>query len=97
MTGLWFDRRNYMSESDANTAQAATEPSPLRATVLAVRRGPSTRQIAIVVAILGGSVLFTAMTSDVTKVSEPGVKLTADGQPFLTDKAVTGPVGNCPV
>ncbi len=31
--------------------------------------------------------LLTAMTSDVTKVSEPGIKLTADGQPFLPDKA----------
>ena len=50
-------------------------------------RGPSTRHIAIVVAILGGGVLFTAMTSDVTKISEPGIKLTADGQPFLPDKA----------
>ena len=76
-----------MSESDVNTAQAATEPSPARAAAVPTRRGPSTRQIAIVVAILGGGVLFTAMTSDVTKVSEPGVKLTPDGQPFLADKA----------
>ena len=76
-----------MSESDANTAQATTEPSPVRATAVSARRGPSTRQIGIVVAILGGSVLFTAMTADVTKVSEPGVRLTAEGQPFLADKA----------
>jgi hypothetical protein len=76
-----------MSESNANAAAALTEPAPARATATATRRGPSTRQIAIVVAILGSGVLFTAMTSDVTKVSEPGVKLTADGQPFLTDKA----------
>ncbi len=76
-----------MSESDANIAQAATEPSSIRATAVPTHRGPSTRQIAIVVAILGGGVLFTAMTSDVTKVSEPGIKLTADGQPFLTDQA----------
>jgi hypothetical protein len=77
-----------MSESNVNMVQAASEPSPVRpAAVSSTQRGPSTRQIAIVVAILGGGVLFTAMTSDVTKVSEPGVKLTAEGQPFLTDKA----------
>jgi len=51
------------------------------------RRGPSTAQIAIVVAILGGGVLFTAMTSDVAKTSEPGVKLYPDGSPFLVDQA----------
>ncbi len=51
------------------------------------RRGPSTTQIAIVVAILGVGVLVTAMTSDVAKVSEPGVKLYPDGTPFLTDQA----------
>src|ERR1035438_2700688 len=78
MTGLCYDGRSCMSESDVNTAQAATEPSPARAAAVPTRRGPSTRQIAIVVAILGGGVLFTAMTSDVTKVSEPGVKLTPD-------------------
>src|SRR6266446_2631116 len=76
-----------MSESDTNMAPAATEPSPVRAAAARTHRGPSTRQIAIVVAILGGGVLFTAMTSDVTKVSEPGIKLTPDGQPFLADKA----------
>src|ERR1039457_6741435 len=86
-TGLCCDGRNCMRESDLNMAQAATDPSPARAAAVPTRRGPSTRQIAIVVAILGGGVLFTAMTSDVTKVSEPGVKLTPDGQPFLADKA----------
>src|SRR5882724_3449460 len=81
-----YDGRSCMSESDTNMAQAATEPSPVRAAAVSTRRGPSTRQIAIVVAILGGGVLFTAMTSDVTKVSEPGVKLTPEGQPALADK-----------
>ena len=76
-----------MSESHMDIVPAAAEKPPVRPATRGPRRGPSTRQIAIVVAILGGSVLFTAMTSDVTKVSEPGVKLTADGQPFLTDKA----------
>jgi len=76
-----------MSESGVEmTPAAAGQPSP-RSPGMTAHRGPSTRQIAIVVAILGGGVLFTAMTSDVTKVSEPGIKLTADGQPFLADKA----------
>jgi hypothetical protein len=76
-----------MSESGIDTAQAAAEQPPARSTGATAHRGPSTRQIVIVVAILGSGVLFTAMTSDVTKISEPGVKLTADGQPFLADKA----------
>jgi hypothetical protein len=76
-----------MSESGVNTIPAAAEQPSARVAATTARRGPSTRQIAIVVVILGGGVLFTAMTSDVTKISEPGIKLTADGQPFLTDKA----------
>ena len=75
-----------MNESGVNATPNAAEPPSARSAVT-TRRGPSTRQIAIVVAILGGGVLFTAMTSDVTKVSEPGVKLSESGQPFLTDKA----------
>jgi EpsI family protein len=43
--------------------------------------------MAIVVVILAAGVLLTAMTSDVTKVSEPGVKLYPDGTPFLVDRA----------
>src|SRR5579862_4435882 len=54
--------------------------------VIPSRRGPSTAQIAIVVAILGGGVLFTAMTSDVAKTSEPGIKLSSDGTPFLAEQ-----------
>ena len=75
-----------MSESHTDMTQAMSEQSPARPAT-AARRGPSTRQIAIVVAILGVGVLFTAMTSDVTKLSEPGIKLTATGEPFLPDKA----------
>jgi len=48
--------------------------------------GPSVLQLSVLVAILGGGVLLTALTSDVTKVTEPGVKL-LDGQPFLPDQA----------
>lgn len=74
-----------MSESSVDISHPE-QPSARFAGTTA-RRGPSTRQIAIIVAILGGGVLLTAMTSDVTKTSEPGIKLTADGQPFLPDKA----------
>jgi hypothetical protein len=75
-----------MSESGVNTTQTVEQP-PARFAGTTARRGPNIRQIAIVVVVLGGGVLFTAMTSDVTKISEPGIKLTADGQPFLADKA----------
>jgi EpsI family protein len=45
-------------------------------------RGASAKQIAIVVAILALGVVVTALTSDVRRVSEPGVRL-EDGKPFL--------------
>jgi hypothetical protein len=51
------------------------------------RRGPSTGQISIVVVILAIGVLLTATTSDVSIVSEPGVKLYPDGTPYLMDRA----------
>jgi EpsI family protein len=51
------------------------------------RRSPSRVLIAVVVGVLGGAVLLTATTSDVTKTSEPGVKLYPDGTPFLVDRA----------
>src|SRR5437899_1414743 len=63
-----------MSEPSVQTQPAA--PS----------RGPSTLQLVIVVAILAGGIVLTALTSDVSKVSEPGVKL-VEGQPFLPEKA----------
>lgn len=75
-----------MNESPASTTQPVAD-QPDAQPVMASRRGPSTAQIAIVVAILGGGVLFTALTSDVAKVSEPGVKLYPDGTPLLVDKA----------
>src|SRR5437870_2241856 len=49
-------------------------------------RGPSTLQIGIVIAILAAGITLTALTSDVTRVSEPGVKL-VEGQPYLPEKA----------
>jgi EpsI family protein len=45
-------------------------------------RGPSAVQLGIVVAILAGGIILTALTADVTRVSEPGVRL-VDGKPFL--------------
>jgi len=75
-----------MSElQTSRTPPLADQPHAVPATTS--RRGPSAAQMAIVVAILAGGVVFTAMTSDVTKVSEPGVNLYPDGTPFLTDHA----------
>ena len=73
--------------SDGQTTDTQTSVSQPQPTV-AVRprsRGPSVVQIAVVVAILGAGILVTALTSDVTRVSEPGVRL-VDGQPFLPEK-----------
>jgi EpsI family protein len=75
-----------MSESQTSTTEPMAEQSPAPPATIS-RRGPSTAQIAIVVAILAGGVLFTAVTSDVAKVSEPGVNLYPDGTPFLVDQA----------
>jgi hypothetical protein len=43
-------------------------------------------QIGIVVAIIGLGLLLTALTSDVSKTSEPGIRL-IDGKPFLVEQA----------
>ena len=42
-------------------------------------------QLVIIVAILGGGVLLTALTSNVSAVSEPGIRL-VEGKPFLVEK-----------
>jgi EpsI family protein len=63
-----------MSEISTSSQPAAAAPG--------ASRGPSTRQLIVVVAILGAGILLTALTSDVTKVSEPGIKM-ANGEPFL--------------
>ncbi len=75
-----------MTESSATTtATVANQPQDQSAAPQ--RRGPSTKQISIVVVILAVGVLLTATTSDVAKVSEPGVKLYPDGTPYLVDRA----------
>lgn len=74
-----------MNESPTSTTQPVAD-QPHQQPAITSRRGPSTAQMAIVVAILGGGVLFTAMTSDVAKTSEPGIRLSSDGTPFLGDQ-----------
>jgi EpsI family protein len=75
-----------MSESSATTTPpVAIQPEGHPATPQ--RRGPTTKQISIVVAILAVGVVLTATTSDVAKVSEPGVQLYPDGTPYLVEQA----------
>ncbi len=75
-----------MSESSATTTPpVAVQPEGQPAAPL--RQGPSTKQISIVVVILAIGVLLTATTSDVAKVSEPGVELYPDGTPYLVEQA----------
>jgi EpsI family protein len=69
----------------ADTRTNLSQPQPAAA-ARPQSRGPSVVQIALVVAILGAGILVTALTSDVTRVSEPGVRL-VEGQPFLPEKA----------
>ena len=75
-----------MNDSQTSTTQPVAD-QPQGPAAGTSRHWPSTMQISIVVAILAGGVLLTANTSDVAKVSEPGVKLYADGTPFLIDHA----------
>ena len=83
---LPHDGRSCMSESSTTTTPpVVVQPGEQPATPR--RRGPSTNQISIVVAILAAGVLLTATTTDVTKVSQPGVKLYPDGTPYLVDQA----------
>ncbi len=56
--------------------------NPTATTPAAPSRGPSIKQLAIVVAILAAGIVVTALTSDVKKVSEPGVRLVNDA-PYL--------------
>lgn len=60
-----------------------TVPIPEKA---AASRGPSAAQIATVVAILAVGVVVTAMTSEVTEMAEPGIRV-VDGRPFLAEQA----------
>jgi EpsI family protein len=74
-----------MSDSPTTGTQNETERLQVPATT-ACRRGPGVALLAAAVGILGGGVLLTALTSDVTKVSEPGVRLLND-RPFLVSQA----------
>lgn len=72
-----------MSESPIASTQIIAEQFQT-AVPVARSRGPSVILIASVIAVIGSGMLLTALTSDVTKVSEPGVKL-VEGRPFLID------------
>jgi EpsI family protein len=70
-----------MSDASASQTQLSP-PEPAHGAISPQSRGPSAMQIAIVVAILGFGVVLTALTSDVTRVSEPGVRI-ENGDPYL--------------
>lgn len=70
--------------SDARVNEISTTTVPAVATPHPV--GPSAVQLAVVVAIVAAGLLLTAFTSDVTRVSEAGIKL-VNGQPFLVEQA----------
>ncbi len=53
-------------------------PAPASASPSAKSRGPTTKQLIIVVAILAVGIIVTALTSDVSRVSEPGIRLVND-------------------
>ena len=75
-----------MSDGEAtDTKVCPPKPEPV-APDRGPSRGPGSLQIVLVAAMLGAGVLATALTSDVTRGSEPGVRL-VNGQPFLPDKA----------
>jgi EpsI family protein len=72
--------------SDGLTQNVPVQTAAQPATAAATRsKGPGVAQIAIVVAILGGGILITALTSNVSGVAEPGIRL-VDGKPFLVEK-----------
>ena len=49
-----------------------------------MKRSLGVPQLALIVAILGLTILLTALTADVTRVSEPGIRL-VNGQPYLPE------------
>lgn len=66
-----------MSESSPTVTTATPAPT-------AHSRGPGLRHLGIVVIILTAGVILTALTADVTKTSEPGIRL-VDNKPFLAE------------
>lgn len=68
------------NEPAVNNAPApAAQPAP----VPQKSGGPSLMQIGIVVGILAVAVVVTALTSDVKRMSEPGIRLVNDGPDLL--------------
>lgn len=75
-----------MADEQAPGAQPSlSEPQATVKVCPQGRKGANTKQIAIAVVILGAGIVVTALTSDVTRSSEPGLRLVG-GQPFLPDK-----------
>jgi hypothetical protein len=72
-----------MNESEMNEAvRLPNAVEPARSPTSS--RGPSVAQIGVVVLILALGVGITAMTSKVTQMAEPGIRL-QDGHPFLAE------------
>lgn len=63
-------------------SELTTQPPAASPAAAPALRGPSVKQLAVVVSILAAGIIVTALTSDVTKVSEPGVRLVND-VPYL--------------
>ena len=62
------------------------EPPPSPSVAAApMTRAIGVKQLVWIVAILGVTILLTTLTSDVTKASEPGIRM-VNGQPYLPDK-----------
>ncbi len=67
--------------SSSSAPQVPAPPAPAAGGA----RGPTVRQLSLVVVILAVGLIFTALTSDVTRVSEAGVRVVND-QPYLEER-----------
>ena len=74
-----------MSELPANETPT-NAVAPAAVVPLSRGQGPGVKQIAVVVVILAVAITVTALTSDVTKALEPGIRL-VDGHPYLPPTA----------
>lgn len=65
-----------------------SDPQPTPASVPPAKptRSPGVRQLLILVLVLAAGIILTALTSDVSRMSEPGVRV-ENGQPVLPDQA----------
>jgi len=72
--------------NDGQLTDQATAVPPVAPATAARPRVPALLHIGIIAAILGAGILATTLTSDVSRVSEPGVRL-VDGKPYLPEQA----------